>query len=54
MDMDVTSLTYGNLTMKTEGKMGGMEIYTAITEISENAPSASKFEVPAGVAIQKE
>jgi hypothetical protein len=53
MDMDVTTLTYGNLTMKTEGKMGGLELYTAITEISENAPPKSKFEVPAGVAIEK-
>jgi len=33
--------------------MGGMQIYTAITEISEAAPPASKFEVPAGVEIQK-
>jgi len=54
MDMDVTSLTYGNLTMKTEGKMGGMQIYTAITEITETTPPASKFEVPAGIQIEKQ
>jgi hypothetical protein len=44
---------YGNLLMKTEGKMGTMQIYTAIVEINENAPPKSKFEVPAGVEIQK-
>ena len=49
--MDVTTWTYGNLTMKTEGKMGGMEIYTAITEISESAPPKSKFEVPEGIEL---
>ena len=51
MEMDVTTWTYGNLTMKSEGKMGNMEIYTAIIELSENAPPKSKFEVPAGVTI---
>ena len=51
MDMETTTLTYGNLTMKTEGKMGGMEIYTAIIEMSENAPPKSKFEVPEGIEL---
>jgi len=53
MQMDVTTWTYGNLTMKTEGKMGGMEIYTAIIEVNESAPPASIFEVPAGIEIEK-
>jgi len=53
MDMDMTNLTYGKLTMKTEGKMGGMQIYTAIIELTQDAPPASIFEVPAGVEIQK-
>jgi hypothetical protein len=34
--------------------MEGMEIYTAITELSENAPPKSKFEVPEGIEITKE
>ena len=50
-DMDVTNWTFGNLTMKSEGKMGGMEIYTAIIEMSENAPPKAKFEVPAGIEL---
>jgi len=54
MDMDITTLTYGALTMKTEGTMGSMKLYTAIVEISENAPPASKFEVPDGVRIEKQ
>lgn len=52
MNMETTVLTYGNLTMKMEGKMGGMDISTKITSISLNAPPASIFEVPAGVKIE--
>jgi hypothetical protein len=51
MEMEVTTLTYGNLTMKTEGNMGGMKIYNAIIEISEAAPPKSKFEVPEGINL---
>jgi hypothetical protein len=39
--------------MKMEGKMAGIEISHRITELSESAPPASKFEVPKGVKIQK-
>jgi hypothetical protein len=54
MDMDVTTLTYGKMTMKTEGNMGGLEILSFISDISESAPPASKFEVPAGIEIEKQ
>ena len=54
MQMDVTTWTYGNLTMKSEGKMGGMEIYTAIVEISENTPPKAIFEVPEGIELTVE
>ena len=53
MNMDVTALNYGNLPMKTEGKVMGMEVYNLITEFSESAPPASKFEVPAGINIER-
>jgi hypothetical protein len=52
MNMDVTSLNYGNLPMKMEGKVMGMEVYNVITELSESAPPKSKFEVPAGIKIE--
>jgi hypothetical protein len=54
MDMDVTCLNYGNLTMKMEGKMGRMDILNFVTDVSESAPPAAKFEVPAGIEIQKQ
>jgi Cu/Ag efflux protein CusF len=54
MEMDITTWTLGKLAMKTEGKMGGMELYTAITELSENAPPKSKFEVPEGIEMSVE
>jgi len=54
MQMEVTTLTYGNLTMKTEGKMGNMDISTMITSINLNAPPASIFEVPDDVVIEEE
>ena len=53
MNMDVTALSFGNLPMKTEGKVMGMEVNNLIIEISESAPPASKFEVPAGIKIEK-
>jgi len=53
MEMDVITLAYGNLTMKTEGKMGQMTISSRITSIDLSAPPASIFEVPAGVEITK-
>ena len=53
MEMVVTTLSYGNLTMKTEGKMGQMDISSRIVSIDLNAPPASKFEVPADVEITK-
>ena len=54
MNMEVTTLTYGNLTMKTEGNMGGMNISSRITSIDLSAPPASIFEVPEGVEILME
>jgi ribosomal protein S27E len=53
MNMDVTTLSYGNLTMKTEGTMGQSKISTKIVSIDLSAPPASKFEVPEGVKIEK-
>jgi len=53
MNMDVTVLNFGSLPMKTEGKVMGLEVYNVITEISESAPPASKFEVPAGISIER-
>lgn len=53
MDMDATVLSYGNLTMKMDGKMGKMDISTKITSIDLSAPPASIFEVPEDVEITK-
>jgi len=53
MQMDATTLSYGNLTMKMEGKMGKMDISTKITSIDLSAPPASIFEVPEGVQVTK-
>jgi len=50
-DMDVTCLSYGTLVMKTDGRIGPLKTSTRITSIDMNAPSASKFEVPADVTI---
>ena len=54
MEMDIVTLTYGNMTMKMEGRMGGIEIVTFITDISEDAPPASKFEVPEGIEFERQ
>ena len=54
MDMEVTTLTYGNLTMKMEGKMGQMDVSTQIVSIDLSAPPASIFEVPEGIEIEVE
>ena len=54
MNMEVTTLSYGNLSMKTEGNMGGMNISTCITSIDLSAPPASIFEVPEDIEIIKE
>jgi len=53
MQMDVTMLSYGNLTMKMEGKMGKMDISMLVTSIDLSAPTASVFEVPDGVTVTK-
>jgi len=53
MNMEATTLTYGNLTMKMEGTMGKSKISTKITSIDLSAPPASIFEVPSDVVIQK-
>ena len=54
MQMEVTTLSYGNLTMKMEGKMGTMGISSKITSINLSAPPASIFEVPEGVVVEAE
>jgi len=54
MQMEATTLAYGNLTMKMEGKVGGMNISNKITSIDLSAPPASVFEVPDGVIIEVE
>ena len=51
MEMVATTFSYGNLTMKMEGKMGKMDISTRIVSINLNAPPASIFEVPADIEI---
>ena len=53
MEMDATILSYGNLTMKMDGKMGKMDVSTKITSIDLSAPPASVFEVPEGVTVTK-
>ena len=55
MQMEATTLSYGNLTMKMEGKMGGsMNVSSMITSIDLNAPPSSVFEIPDGVEIEVE
>ena len=52
-NMDMTVLSYGNLTMKMEGTMGKSNMSTKITSIDLSAPPASIFEVPADIEIQE-
>ena len=60
MAMKLTTLTYGNLAMKTEMKMEiksdiavmRMEMSSKITSINLDAPPASVFEVPDDVEIE--
>jgi|GEM_PF-730692 len=55
MDMEVTTLTYGNLPMKMEGRMGKMEISNKIISIDlTTALPDSIFEIPEGVEITKQ
>ena len=54
MQMDVTTLSYGNLTMKMEGTMGKSNISTKIVSIDLSAPDASIFEVPTDIKIEKQ
>ena len=51
--MDMTCLTYGSLVLKSDGYVGPIKTATRITSIDLNAPPASKFEVPAGIQINK-
>jgi hypothetical protein len=51
MEIDAITWTYGNLTMKMEGKMGKMDVNTKIISIDLNPPPASIFEVPEGVNV---
>jgi len=54
MDMEVTTLSYGNLSMKMDGRMGKMEIANKITSIDlTTALPDSIFEIPKGVVITK-
>jgi len=54
MDMEVTTLAHGNLTMKTDGNMGQMKISNKIVSIDLSAPPASIFEVPEGITMEVE
>jgi len=55
MDMEATTLTYGNLPMKMDGRMGKMEIANKIISIDlKTALPASIFDVPEGVQITKQ
>jgi hypothetical protein len=51
MEIDATTWTYGNLSMKMEGKMGKMDVNTKIISIDLSPPPASIFEVPEEVTI---
>jgi hypothetical protein len=51
MGMDATIVSYGNLTMQMEGKMGKMNVATKIISIDESSPPASIFEVPTDVNV---
>ena len=51
LDMDVTCLSYGTLIMKNEGRVGPVKTSVRILSIDQNAPPASKFEVPSGIKI---
>lgn len=53
LGMDITTLSYGNMTMKVIGKSNGVEMVTEVVSIDLSAPPASIFEVPAGITIQK-
>jgi hypothetical protein len=53
LTMDATTISYGTLAMKTEGKAMGMEVKTEIISIDLTPPPASIFEVPEGIEIQK-
>ncbi|MDR0295059.1 MAG: hypothetical protein LBH91_02555 [Prevotellaceae bacterium] len=54
MDMEITTLTYGNLTMKMDGKMGSMDVSSQVISIDLSAPPASIFEVPEGIEIEEQ
>lgn len=51
MNMETTILSYGNLTMKMDGNMGGMTISTKVTSIDLTKPSLAIFEVPDDIEI---
>ena len=54
MEMEVATLTYGNLTMKMEGNMGKIDVSSKVTAIDLSAPPASIFEVPDDIKIEVE
>ena len=54
MQMEATILSYGNLTLKMEGNMGGLKVSTVVTSIDLSAPPASMFEVPDDVVVEVE
>jgi len=51
MNMETTILSYGNLTMKMDGNMGGMTISTKVASIDLTKPSPAIFEVPDDIEI---
>ena len=51
-EMDITTLSYGNLQMKSDGKMGQMKISTRVVSIDLSAPPAAMFEIPADIKIE--
>ena len=54
LDMDVTCLSYGTLIMKNEGRIGPIRTSVKILSVDTSAaPPASKFEVPAGIHVDK-
>jgi len=51
MEMDATILSYGNLTMKMDGKMGKMDVSSKVSAIDLSAPPVSIFEVPSDIVM---
>jgi Uri superfamily endonuclease len=52
IEIEVTTLTYDNFTMKMTGKMENMDIEYEVISIDLTAPPASIFELPEGIEMR--